>query len=109
MGFIHPPSPPCRRDGKGCSNGCYVLGYRIYVNGRCWLSVDGALTAKAALSSPIQSPSSILVQVRSVSAAWSEIVICWLLQDHNTLVDIEGVRIPPKDLCRLARIARLIG
>ena len=38
-----------RRDRKGCSNGCYVLGYRVYVNGCCWQSVDGALTSRTVL------------------------------------------------------------
>lgn len=51
MGQLHSHDavPLCRRDKKGCSNGYYVLGYRIYVNGNYWQSVDGALTTKTSL------------------------------------------------------------
>ena len=42
----------CRRDLKGCSNGCFVLGYRIYVNGTLLHSVDGAMTSKAIVKRP---------------------------------------------------------
>ncbi len=56
-----PLSPP-RRDRKGCSNGLHVLGYRIYVEGSCWKSVDGALTVQATLTLPSTSVSQLQQQ-----------------------------------------------
>ena len=46
------PLPLHRRDGKGCSNGCFVLGYRVYVDGAPRLSVDGPMTYETSVRWP---------------------------------------------------------
>ena len=42
------------RDSQGRSNGYFVLGYRIYVNGRSHKSVDGSMVFEALLQHPVQ-------------------------------------------------------
>ena len=42
----------CRRDGKGCSNGCFILGYRVYVNGSSQMSVDGPMSYETTIRCP---------------------------------------------------------
>ena len=62
MNIIH-----CRRDPQGCSNGYYVLGYRIYVNGNSHLSVDGPMTYDALLQCPTHTTpprNRVLIHVR---------------------------------------------
>ena len=41
-----------RRDAKGCSSGCFVLGYRVYVNGVSQISMDGPMSREVTVQCP---------------------------------------------------------
>ena len=54
-----------RRDAKGCSNGCFVLGYRVYINGTSRVSVDGPMSHETTMRWPhVDSNHKITVHVR---------------------------------------------
>ena len=62
-----PISLPLRRDLRGCSNGYYVLGYRIYLNGRSHVSVDGPVTFETSLQCPTEAANNrLLIHVRYI-------------------------------------------
>ena len=36
----------------GCSNGCFVLGYRVYINGTSQTSIDGPMNYESSIRWP---------------------------------------------------------
>jgi hypothetical protein len=70
-GWLHVSWTPTKRDGKGCSNGCFVLGYRLYINGTPRVSVDGPMTYETSLRWPLLDSAhklSVHVRTRSIAA-----------------------------------------